>query len=257
MEYNVPNTTVLQTSQDVGLTQSASQQNCPNNPNFIAGSTSNPMDIITNASNNGSRRRAIGTGQELSSVLATPDSLGYGFWSVANFAGFAGQSNTKYVTVDGIDPLLSSGFTGVIPTAGTTELGQITLANVTNGQYPIWSLLRLVNAGSTALPAVTNLASAAQKFVTFGSTTARPDFVIAPNMTVVRSHFLPPAGTIEPTAIADGSVGNVSTILPRGMSACTAAESGGDVGGQVFTLAADSAFCTANRVTTGQINLRR
>jgi hypothetical protein len=248
MEYNAPNTTTLQTSQDVGVNQPVGQSNC----NGAGNVASNAMNIAT--ASGGARQRAIGTGQELNEVLATQNSLGYAFWSVANFKGFtsAAAPNAKYLTVDGIEPLLkpSSSHTGIIPITGTTEMSDVTLANVANGTYPIWSLLRLVNLGSSPLSGVTSLANAAHAFVSTGSTTSRPDFVPSNQMTVVRSHFMPPAGAGEPTAIANGHVGTNS-------SACIAPELGGDVGGQVFTLSADSTFCTNNGVTTGQTGLRR
>jgi hypothetical protein len=108
-----------------------------------------------------------------------------------------------------------------------------------------------VTVDTAAQTAAAELASATQAFVIFGGTNPRPDFITAPNLTVVRSHFLPPAGTTQPTAIADGSVGNIAR------SACTAPEAGGDVGGVVMTLTADSSFCTTNHVTTGDTGNRR
>ena len=249
MEYNVPNTIANKTSQDVGLNQPSAQKNCNGTV-----PKSNPMDIATPSG--GARKRAIGTGEELKEVLANPNSIGYGFWSVANFAGFTGTgaSNAKYLKVDGVDPLLKSGiaYTGVVPTTGTTELADVdlhTLNTATSG-YPIWSLLRLVNAGSTAPSAVTSLATSASKFVSFGSTTSRPDFITPTTLKVVRSHFVPPAGTIQPTPAANGHVGLSS-------SACTAPEKGGDVGGVVYLLTTDSAYCTTNKVTTGHTGQRR
>lgn len=247
MEYNIPNTTVQKTSQDVGLVQPAAQQNCSG-----TAVKTNPLDIATTSG--GARKRAIGTGQELSEVLANANSLGYGFWSTANFAGYtpAAAPHAKYLTIGGIDPLLKNGiaYTGALPLTGTAELADVDLHTTANGTYPIWSLLRLVNVGSTAPTAVTALATSAEAFVSFGSTTSRPDFIVPTSLTVVRSHFLPPAGAGEPTAIANGHVG-----LPG--SACTAPEVGGDVGGVIYTLRADSSYCTANHVTTGHTGQRQ
>ena len=104
-----------------------------------------------------------------------------------------------------------------------------------------------------ALPiftAVTNLATAAQGFVTFGTSTSRPDFVVPTQLKVVRSHFIPPAGSGLPATAANGHVGLTG-------SACTAAEAGGDVGGVVFLLTTDSSFCSTNHVTTGHTGQRR
>jgi hypothetical protein len=247
MEYNAPNTTVNKTSQDVGLDQPTAQKNCNG-----AAVGSNPLDIATPSG--GARERAIGTGQELSEVIATANSIGYGFWSTANFAGYTAAlaPHAKYLKVGGIDPLLKSGvtYTGALPVTGTTALADVDLHTTANGTYPIYSLLRLVNVGSTALTAVNNLATSAQAFVSFGTTTSRPDFIVPSSLTVVRSHFIPPAGVGEPATAANGHVGLSS-------SACTAPEAGGDVGGVVFTLRADSSFCTTNHVTTGETGHRQ
>ncbi len=243
MEYNVPNRTkadpvtgyIFMTSQDVGSNQMSSQKACQSL--LPTGSTQNPLNIATA---NGRRKRAIGTGQELAEILDTTNNgtniLGYGFWSAANFKGFAGVSSTHYLTVDGIDPLHATAVAGnPIPTS-TSDLANVALTHVQDGSYPIWSLIRFVSVTPAANTSAAALASATQLTVT----PANPDFVISSSLTVVRSHFLPPAGAGEPTLadIANGHVGNISG------SSCTAPESGGDVGGVVITLANDSAFCS-------------
>jgi hypothetical protein len=240
MEYNVPNTRSLQTSQDVGLNQQTAQKNCSGS---VVGS--NPMNIATAA---GHRQRAIGTGQELSEVIANADSLGYGFWSVQNFKGYtsAAAPNAKYLTIDGVDPLLNSYSTlsGTVPTT-SAEIADVTLSNVANGSYPIWSDLRLESVGA-APTALTNLATAAGTFVEPGSAT--PDFIAAANLQVVRSHFIPPAGNGEPTTAANGSGGS---------RACSATEVGGDVGGAVYSIIGDQDFCKDFALTSGETGRRR
>ena len=141
MEYNVPNSVALKTSQDVGANQPTAQRNCSGTSVL-----SNPMNIATAA---GARRRAIGTGQSLAEVIATPESLGYGFWSVANFKNFTSTNapNAKYLAIDGVDPIQNTYLNGVVPTTAA-ELANVTLSNVANGSYPIWSNLRLVNVGA-------------------------------------------------------------------------------------------------------------
>ncbi len=247
MEYNIPNTISMNTSQDVGNFQPSAQKNCSGSSPL-----SNPLNITTPSG--GARQRAIGTYQELEQVLAYPNSLGFAFWSVANFNAFStgNAQYARYLTIDGIDPLLKSGttYTGALPVTGSAELANVDLHTTSQGSYPIWSLLRLVNAGSSLTPAVAELASAAQAFVTFGTSTSRPDFITPTSLKVVRSHFIPPAGVGEPATVANGHVGLTS-------SACTAPEAGGDVGGVVYTLAADSTYCTNNKVTTGQTGHRR
>jgi hypothetical protein len=262
MEYNIPNATgnttgitpasANKTSQDVGLTQATTQRNC----NATTGFAINPLKF-TNATTGATRLRAIGTGEELTQVGAYANTsggtnnLGYGFWSVSNFAGVGAVSHTAFYTVDTVDPLDSTtcSYTGTIPTNGTNALKCVDMHNVANGTYPIWSLLRLVNTDTTVSGTAATLAGAAQAFVTFNSTTAHPDFITPDKMTVVRSHFIPPAGTGQPTVAANGD-----WQLNDGSSACTANESGGDVGGVVITLTTDNGNCTGSSKTglTGQ-----
>jgi len=263
MEYNVPNTidnstygiTGNYTSQDVGYNQSSGQWDCP-----PSGTGLNPMNIVTAG---GHRRRAIGTGEELKEVYDTTnngsDVIGYGFWSAANFAGYSSSSavNARYLTVDRIDPLFSSGhtYTGTLPYSGSSDLANVTLANVANGSYPIWSLIRLVTVNSTATTNAETLASATQNYVSFGGSSPRPDFVTnlttyGNNITVVRSHFIPPAGSGQPTTAANGNFGLSS-------SNCTVTEAGGDVGGVVLSLSADSTTCATQSVQTGTTGQRR
>ncbi len=231
VEYNVPNNLTLQTSQDIGLFQPFSQVSCGS-----GGSPINPMNIATRSG--GARQRAISTSQELAEVIFSQNSLGYAFWSAANFRHFtAGAAPfAKYLTIDGIDPLHSTPVAGnPIPTS-TSDLASVDLAHVHDGTYPIWSLIRFVSVTPAANTNAAALANATQ--LTVGP--ANPDFVISDSLTVVRSHFLPPAGAGQPASanIANGHVGNISS------SFCTTPESGGDVGGVVITLANDSAFCS-------------
>ena len=168
MEYNIPNNLENQTSQDVGEFQLPTQINCTG-----TSVNSNPMHIATTA---GYRSRVIGAGEMLNvlfgagSIGAPPTGaiLGYAFWSTQNFKNaYSGSSpyntNARYLTVDGVDPLLNSYGpypgsagpcvsgtcpAGTIPTPGNGGLGSVTLANVADGSYPIWSFLRLVCTGS-------------------------------------------------------------------------------------------------------------
>lgn len=229
MEYAVPNTTARLVSQDVGKNQPTGQNACdPDNTSVAL----NPLNLVN--TDGGHRNRAIGTGQEVSvvenltepidtSTPQTADTLGYAFWSTANFAA-ATSTNAKYVKVDGVDPIETSYATnGVLPTSGNGTLADVTFANVNNGTYPIWSLLRLVSA-SPAPAAVTNLATAAQGFVV-GST--EPDFIPYSSLNVLHSHFTPP-GITYPTNSMPNNGGSCGT------------EAGGDVGGVILA----STSCT-------------
>ncbi|MBT9333099.1 hypothetical protein [Paracidobacterium acidisoli] len=236
MEYNIPNSLELQTSQDVGEEQPSSQKNC-------SGSAvgSNPMNI-ENTNFTSFRKRAIGTGQEVSAVFGNNDSLGYAFWGVTNFK--AATSTDKYLTVDGVDPLLTSYTTlnGTIPTTAT-QLANVKFPHIVDGTYPIWSLLRLVYVNSSLSTATLNLAEGAASF----TTPMHPDFVpyyvasagTTVNLKVERSHFIPPAGTIMPATPINGECASNPTALTT--------EAGGDVGGVVIPCAVDADYKT----TTG------
>lgn len=246
MEYNIPNTTTRYLSQDVGLNQPTAQRNCNGSvpagtPTAIDSSNSAyTMSIATTGG--GLRRRTIGTGQELSTLFASAsDALGYSFWSTANFAG--ATSGSKYLTVDGVDPLRDSYVDGTIPTTSNGLLSNVTLSHVANGSYGIWSNIRLVNLGSTPSTFVTNLVNAAQNFV---PSNPLPDFVKAANLTAVHSHFNPPGLSVTPS--------NGSKAI--GATTCSATEAGGDVGGFVYTASQEQTTCQAG-TTTGTTGVRK
>ncbi len=224
MEYAVPNTTTnslntglnLETSQDVGknqLTTPIVEANC----NGTIPRT-NPLNIESEDESSAYRNRVIGTGQMVSTVLNLPnpisplpaqttDTLGYAFWSTANFANATSTlsstgkwipGNAKYIQIDGVDPLLDNYTTsnGALPTVGNDLLGDVTFNSLKNGDYPIWSFLRLVNlstASTGTTDAISSISDAAQTFVT-GST--EPDFVaisaITSSILTSRLRGLPP-----------------------------------------------------------------
>jgi hypothetical protein len=217
MEFDVVRSSEIGSSQEMGVTP-------------IAG-----VGFSTTYTDGSVRARAIGTGDEVKAVaFAGADSLGYTFWGFGNIksGNNSAPTQTKYLTVDGVDPLFAAyNGTGIVPTCTATNYsittgcpGNITFTNVINGGYPIWSIYRaVVNPASLALVSgepslvssvLSNIAiSAAQTF----------DFVPVSEMQVFRSHYLQ-AGI----AADNGNTGNV--------------EAGGDVGGQVFTIKADKQF---------------
>lgn len=97
--------------------------------------TTNPLSAV-----DGQRRRVIGTSQMTSVVntAANTNHIGYAFWSVGTFVPL---TNTKYLTVDGVDPIVAN-------YGGGTYTSDPTFANIQNGSYPIWSVLRLLLPGS-------------------------------------------------------------------------------------------------------------
>ncbi len=185
--------------------------------------------------------------------MPPPDGLAYALWSDPTFARTyqPSTSHARYVTIDGVDPLedhygpIGSMPAGTIPTRSNGLLANVTLSNVQDGSYPIWSLLRLVDIG--AAPGLPALVAEAQNFVSFGSPTAKPDFIPlssstfpALNLGVLRSHFAPPGQILTPS--------NGTSFVP---------EAGGDVGGIVYTILGDEAYCVDFAIGTGQTGDRR
>jgi hypothetical protein len=198
LEFTVPASKEIGTSQEAGV------------------DAQNPLD---KAGPCGSfRKRVIGTGEMVSTVGATTDSLGYAFFSFGNVAGVV--STAKYLTVDGIDPIHAGYSTGTLPTCVAPCSGEIIFPNVANGSYPIWNILRVVT--SSPEPAgVAELVAAAQKEVV-----NIPDFLAYSKLSVFRSHYL------------QSGVSPKNGHLPR------STEAGGDVGGAVFTVQADLDYIT-------------
>jgi hypothetical protein len=255
MEYAVPNNTEIQSSQDVGLNtgynngRADSHNPCTTTTPKKVSATQNPLsDTVVRSAGNSARYRTIGTGNMVLSVLGTPDSLGYAFWSAANFAGAAATS-AKYLTIDGIDPLQQVWSDGLLPTAGNGLLGNVSLANVKNGSYPIWSKLRVVYTGGNAAA----LVAGAQLFLS----PSQPDFVPISQLEVVRSHFAPPYNN---TSNYNGDFpSSLGIDMPANGDgpACSATEAGGDVGGLVYSIQADNDFCAKTTLTGGNVGRRQ
>lgn len=102
--------------------------------------------------NGSSRTRGIGTGEVVKAGNTNdpnvPNAIGYGFWSFSNFSG---KTNLKYLTVDGVDPLgPTGGYTGVYPTCsgfantGTLSCAALSFANIKNGGYRNWNIMRAI-----------------------------------------------------------------------------------------------------------------
>jgi len=300
VEYAVPNTTTLETSQEVGVNQTVSQRDLAAT-SLGAGTGTVPYGysstlggyqfiLATNDNSSAYRERVIGTGQSISELLSTQDALGYAFWSTSNYKGTTAYptSNARYLTikttVNGIvhyyDPLYTpstvSGSTyetiaNTIPTSGNGYLTDVTFSDLQAGNYPIWSLLRLVTATSGIHHTAANLlAYAAQNFV---NSSGRPDFVPFNNNTtftsvaplkVFHSHFAPPGVNFYSTG-TNVAANGTSAYTPKATK-CTDAEAGGDVGGVIGAVndpaegglsESDEAYCSASgNPATGQTGHR-
>jgi ABC-type phosphate transport system substrate-binding protein len=205
LEFNVPRNVEINSTQELGV-----------NPSAPGG---NPLNI-TYASG-GSRRRAIGTGEMVSEIGSNSDAFGYAFWSTGNFA--AVLTDTKYLSVDGVDPLNYSWYQsrGAFPNCVYPCKGLIPFVNILNGSYPIWSILRV--ATNLPIPSgISNLIKTVQSTASDGF----PDIVPYSQMQMFRSHYNRPG---QANATSNGHTGEPP-------------EAGGDVGGAVFSIQSDLDF---------------
>jgi len=233
MEFSVPNTVEFRTSQDAG--------NC-------SGTVvkSNPMNIASANGKSGFRRRVIGTGEmitEIQGATTSENRLGYFFWSAGNGSSFT-SSNGRYLTLNGVDPLVNSYSVtnGVIPTGA--GLSNITFAGLNDGDYSAWSALRIVSTSPTPA-AVTNLIAAAQVL-----NSTQHDFVTLANLKVWHAHFT--ISSIGITSAANGPTLNTTGDLCG--TAGALAEAGGDAGGATINKAANHDYCSDFSSTTGILN---
>jgi hypothetical protein len=195
----------------------------------------------------GKRFRAIGTGEEVKSVLNSSanngtDGIGYTFFSYGNVTSIADSANYGYLTLNGIDGIFHKygttidpgqpAIAGALPSSSTLPAtcagnfpcaeskiwsGNLSFPNLRNGSYRAWSVLRLVSTGSV-LPSTNLLVAGAQTF----AVNTVPDFVPAlkvgstdPGLTLLRSHY-----TQE--GVAPVNVG-------------TSGDKGGDAGGCILS----------------------
>jgi hypothetical protein len=200
-------------------------------------------------SGGGSRYRAIGTGEEVKSVLNSntnhgSDGIGYAFFSYGNVSSIANNTAYGYLTLNGIDPIfhkygasptidpgqpttagtlpaaanLPSTCSGAFPCPeGDIWSGHLSFPNLRNGSYRAWSQLRAVSNGTT-LSLLETLITGSQTYVV----NSTPDFVPAvkvgatdPGLPLLRSHY-----TQE--GVAPVNLG-------------TTGDKGGDAGGCILT----------------------
>jgi hypothetical protein len=228
LEFNIPRNLETNSTQELNVNPATGQgTTCPGAP------CGNPLNL---SNGGGWRKRAIGNGEMVAQIgtAANGDALGYAFWSVGNLAG---QSpNIRYLQVDGVDPINQSYIDGTLPTCTAPCPGIVNFANVASGDYPAWSTLRLVSHKPAPAGVLAMIAAAQNQVVNI-----YPDFLPLGSMGVLRSHFKQ-SGIFG----ANGSQG-----------ACTAPETGGDVGGAVLTIQGDQDYCAATGVKTGRVALKQ
>ena len=236
MEYSIPNTSQFHISQDV--------DNCDGK----GGVYSNAMGL---QSANGQilsfRVRALGTNEMITQLQAgtsTDQRLGYFYWSAANASTFT-ASNGKYLTVNGVDPLQDTYTDGVLPGVDSAHpLSNVTFKWLNMGDYPIWSVLRIVSKSPTPV-GVSNLISAAR-----GLNVTQHNFISTPNLQVWHSHYYLPATGDSVSALGNtidtpGDLCPIPGALP---------EIGGDLGGANTLKQANRDFCTDFGNINGLLN---
>ncbi len=230
----------------------------------------NPLKAKPCAGGGGTRSRAIGTSEEVESVqnsganLGT-DGIGYTFFSYGNVNSIANKSAYGYLQLNGattagtfVDPIFASYSggdpgepgNGVLPAAANLPAscenafpcpeneiwtGGLSFPNVRKGDYPSWSIVRLVSNG-TPLGAAKALVTHSQGFVV----TSVPDYIPAtkttaggitdPGLTIQRSHYQQ----------YDGA-GNFLGAAPVN---AVAKEAGGDMGGFIVPVSGKGAKTT-------------
>jgi hypothetical protein len=210
----------------------------------------------------GARYRAIGTSEEVKSVLNSgknlgTDGIGYTFFSYGNVSSIANNPAYGYVTLNNIDPIFASygpqsstgaGFDpGQPATAGTLPgaanlpascgaafpcpesdiwAGGLSFPNVRNGTYPAWSLERLVSNG-TGLTNAKTLIKDSQAFVV----TSVPDYIPATKTTA--------GGITDPGLLIVRShyqqYDGAGTLLGAAPVNSGTTEAGGDMGGIILS----------------------
>jgi hypothetical protein len=233
----------------LGLSQEKNVNGPVNNP--LAGNSG------TCVAGGGARYRAIGTGEEVKSVLnsgsvftAKQDGIGYTFFSYGNVSSIANNSAYGYIQLNGVDPIFASYGTTIDPgqpaTAGTLPaaanlpatcaggLGAFpcnevniwkngfSFPNLRNGTYRAWSLLRIVATGTASTNAAA-LVKASNAYVV----TSVPDYVSSAVVTgtldlglkLLRSHY-------------QQKDGGGALLGPAPVN--SGADKGGDMGGQII-----------------------
>jgi ABC-type phosphate transport system substrate-binding protein len=166
--------------------------------------------------------RGIGTGEIVSGVRNNTDAIGYAFFGYGNFSSIAGNPNYGYLTLDGIDPIMSTTTDGTLPTcsAPCPVAGGTSFPHVRDGSYEAWSVLRAVT-DAAGIAATTTLVNSMQSSVN----ATVPDFIPyngngadEPGLQLYRSH----------RTLSGFASGNPPPVGPG--------ESGGDVGGCIRPL---------------------
>lgn len=221
----------------------------------------------------GQRFRAIGTGEEVKSVLnsntaatfpTAQDGIGFTFFSYGNVSSIANLAAYGYIQLDGVDPIFQAygagqsidpgqpSGNGVLPAQANLPASCPTgfpcqenfiwsngfsFPNLRNGTYRSWSLLRLVATGTANTNAIA-LKTASNKYVVANT----PDYVPAGAVTCNPTACPGVTGTISDLGLKlvrshyqqyDGASVKLGTAATVA-DTCNVPESGGDMGGMII-----------------------
>ena len=238
----------------LGISQDANVNAPVNNP--LAGQSSACLN------GGGARYRAIGTGEEVSSVKSSGknfnmDGIGYTFFSYGNVSSIANNPAYGYITLNNVDPIFASygpqsstgaGYdpgqpasAGTLPAAANLPsscstafpcaenqiwAGGLSFPNLRNGTYPSWSVVRLVSNG-TGLTNAKTLVKDSQAFVV----TSVPDYVPA-TKTIAGGITDPGLVLVRSHYQEYDGAGNLLGAAPINSGTT---EAGGDAGGQILS----------------------
>ncbi len=199
----------------------------------------NPLKLAC-AGGGGSRIRAIGSAEVISTVENNAHTLGYALFSFGGSANLAG-STFQYLTLDGVDPIALPATTNQqLPNCTGTSCpstlwtGGLSYPNLRNGTYKVWTMYRwLVDPGTSGDSLGPQaLAQAAQdlvdntvaNFVPFATSTG------SDGLEVYHSHFTQSGVSCPSGSSCNGNVTLPST-LDGGNTLGGGSEAGGDMGG--------------------------
>jgi Bacterial Ig-like domain (group 3)/Beta-propeller repeat/Abnormal spindle-like microcephaly-assoc'd, ASPM-SPD-2-Hydin len=240
-EWSIVNSSQFHDSQDAYNCSGTSVSSNPLNLQSLNGQFANSGQQFAY------RRRVVGSAEMAAQLQAgsTGDNrLGYFLWNANNASTFT-ETNGKYLTVNGVDPLLNSYTDGVLPGVDPSHpASNVTFKYLNAGDYPIWTALRIVTQ-SPAPVAVTNLVQATQAY-----SSLQHDFIPVSQLNVWHSHFYVPS--INSNVAANGVT--VNPTSPNDLCNGSLPEFGGDAGGSTLLKHVNRDFCVDFGDITGLIN---
>ncbi len=200
----------------------------------------NPLKLAC-VGGGGSRERAIGNDEVVSTIKNNAHTLGYTLFSFGSAASLSGNG-FQYLTLDGVDPVALPGTTNQqLPNcAGTSCLstlwsGGLSFPNLRNGKYKAWAMYRWLVDPSTGGDSLgpQALAQAAQDLVdnTIADYVPFATSTNSDGLEVYRSHF-----TQSGVSCPNGGTCNGNATLPSALDGGNTLGGGPEAGGDMAGL---------------------